>query len=126
MITNKQDSSTESPLVRFLLVLFTAVSLITTVICIYASPHFPDPGFTLSDGYFFVVADFFCDSRFLLALTVSSVPDIFWPFCFVFASFVLHPVAQSSSGEGGNIDLDEFYDHQNERPKILQDQHQGR
>jgi len=57
---------------RFLLVLFTAVSLITTVICIYASPHFPDPG------------------------------------------------------EGGNIDLDEFYDHQNERPKILQDQHQGR
>ena len=30
------------------------------------------------------------------------------------------------SGEGGNIDLDEFYDHQNERPKILQDQHQGR
>jgi len=57
---------------RFLLVLFTAVSLITTVICIYASPHFPDPG------------------------------------------------------EGGNIDLDEFYDHQNERPKILQDRHQGR
>ena len=29
---------------RFLLVLFTAVSLITTIICIYASPHFPDPG----------------------------------------------------------------------------------
>ena len=45
--------------VRFLLVLFTAVSLITTVICIYASPHFPDPGFTLSDGCFLVVADFY-------------------------------------------------------------------
>jgi len=29
---------------RFLLVLFTAVSLITTIVCIYASPHFPDPG----------------------------------------------------------------------------------
>ena len=45
-------------------------------------------------------SDFFGDSRFLLALTVSSAPDIFWPFCFVFASFVLHPVAQSSLRRG--------------------------
>merc|ERR1719458_2125132 len=52
---------------RFLLVLFTAVSLITTIICIYASPHFPDPG------------------------------------------------------DGSNIDLGEFHEHQNESPKILQD-----
>jgi len=57
---------------RFLLVLFTAVSLITTIICIYASPHFPDPG------------------------------------------------------DGGNIDLDEFHEHQNERPKILQDRQSRR
>merc|ERR1719391_1175277 len=57
---------------RFLLVLFTAVSLITTVICIYASPHFPDPG------------------------------------------------------DGGNIDLGEFHEHQNERPKILQDRQSRR
>ena len=29
---------------RFLLFLFTAISLVTTIVCIYASPHFPDPG----------------------------------------------------------------------------------
>ena len=63
MITSKQDS--ESPLVRFLLVLFTAVSLITTVICIYASPHFPDPGFTLSDGCFFVASWFLLSAIWL-------------------------------------------------------------
>ena len=39
--------------------------------------------------------------------------------------FNLHAIAQPS-GDGGNIDLGEFHEHQNERPKILQDRQSRR